>query len=131
MKKEIEIAVGREVINSIKREIDFPEVAKYYAKTEEGRFFPRGLILFAIVPKYPNSINTYLLVQVQRGKQDYNDFEPSGDCKQAYWLKEEGVRKQAFDIITNPNGLDGFKEISEEEFETQRAELLDVYKRKD
>ncbi len=129
MKKEIEIAISRTQINKVTREIDLPDNTMYFSKNDDGNFFPRGLILFAIIPDTIGNYNSYTLIQVERNKQDSNDFVPSDDCKSEYWLNHSGIRKQAFEIITNPIYHDGFKEITAEEFNTKRIELLNEYQK--
>lgn len=127
MEKELEAAVSYEKVVSSKKKADLPEVAKYYSKNDDGRFFARGIVLFAILPKYENNpTHSYTLVEVERNKQDYNDFVPTDDCKQKYWLSESGVRKTAFDIMTKSDYE--FKEITAEEFEAKRMELLNHFK---
>lgn len=132
MIKELEIAVNRTQLNTIKKEVELPESDKYYSKTDDGRFFPEGLILFAVLLKHPNSVTSYTLIRVTRNKQEYNDFVPTKDCRQDYWLNNScSLRKQAFDLWTDPIGCkDGFKEITKEEFEKQRMELLNKYQEK-
>ena len=131
MKIQLEIAVNRTQVNTIKQEVELPESDKYYTKCDDGKFFPEGLILFAIIQKYPNSTTTYTLVRVTRNKQEYNDFVPTKDCRQDYWLNNScNLRKQAFQIWTNPTSLDGFKEITQKEFEEERVKLINKYQEK-
>lgn len=126
MEKELEVAVSYEKVNKTNRKVNLPEVAKYYVKNDDGNFFPRGIILFAIIPNYQdNPTYSYTLIEVERNKQDYNDFVPTKDCKQQYWLSG-GIRKTAFDIITRDEY--SFKEITQEEFENKRIELLNLFK---
>ena len=127
MEKELEVAVGYEKVVSSKKKVDLPEVAKYYSKNDDGKFFARGIILFAILPKYKNNpTNSYTLIEVEINKQNYNDFVPTDDCKQKYWLTESGLRKTAFDIVTKSDYE--FKEITAEEFEVKRIKLLNHFK---
>lgn len=128
MKTTIEIAVSKTVVKTETRGIDFPEVEKYYRKHDGGNFFPRGIVLFAIIPIYPGKTAAYHVVEVERNKQDFNDFWPSKDCRQEYWLSSS-IRKTAFDIITKSDHE--FKEITKEEFEAQRIELLNQYKKEE
>ncbi len=124
MKKLIEIAVTSEKVIKRGFEIDLPETSKYYKKEDSGRFFPRGLMLFAIITRYPCS---YILVYVERNKQDFNDFKPLDDCRSDYWLKDFGIRKTAFEIINSPISKDGWEEISIEQFNEERILLLNNY----
>jgi hypothetical protein len=124
MKQQIKIAANRTVINHIEKEIDFPETSKYYSKIDDSRFFGRGTILFAIIPR---AKNRFLLIQVESSKQDYNDFVPSDDCQKEYWLQSTGsIRHQALNIMSNPKY--GFTEMTEKDFEEARIELLNNYK---
>jgi len=127
-KKVIEVAVNYKTVTTEKKNVNLPTTKKFYERNDDGVFFPRGLILFAIIPKHENSTDTYLLVEVERGKQDYNDFVPTKDCRQDYWLSDKGskIRHTALEIFTNDFHL--FKEITEKEFEEKRIKLLDVYK---
>lgn len=127
MEKEIEVAANYEKVVSSKVKVDLPEAAKYYSKNDDSRFFGRGIVLFAILPNYENTpTHSYTLIEVERNKQNYNDFIPTTDCKNIHWLSESGIRKTAFDIMTKSDYK--FKEITHEEFETKRMELLDRFK---
>lgn len=126
MKTEIEVAISVMKIISKIVEVELPTEPKYYAWTDVGTFFPRGLILFAIIPQFKGKSGSYLVVQVERGKQDYTDFVPTTDCKQKEWMENSSVRKTAFEIITG-NNYD-FQLIEEAEFESKRIELLNAYK---
>jgi len=127
MKKIIQIAVSETTVtvNRIEKEIDLPETSKYYQWYDDGRFFPRGIVLFAILPYFEGKAGSYSLLEVERNKQDYNDFVPHDDCSRDYWRKTEGIRKTAFDILTGKN--QDFKEITKEEFDSKRMELLNNY----
>lgn len=128
MKKELTIAVSYEMVKTTVREIELSETPRFFSKNDDGNFFPRGLILFAILPKYEsNPTQAYTLVQVEENKQEYNDFVPTDDLKQKYWLSESGVRKVAFEIFSAPKYLDGWTEISKEEFDEKRVQLLNKY----
>jgi len=128
MKKSIDIAVSTTQINVQTKEIDFPECTKYYSKNDDGKFFAEGLILFAIIQKYPDSIQTYNLVRVTRNKQEFNDFCPAKDCKQDYWLKDgSSLRKEALKIISEQKYSHGFTEITKEEFDKSRLELINAF----
>lgn len=131
MKKIIKIAVNQTVVNHVEKEIDFPETEKYYSKIDNGRICPRGIILFAIIPYKNRSNPSYTLLEIERNKQDYTDFIPQDDCRQEYWIKNFGLRKTALQIITNsiePGFMPhGFTEISKEEFNDKRMELLNNY----
>lgn len=125
MKKTIEIAVSQTKINKIEQEIDLPEIPKYYSWKDDGRFFPRGLVLFAIIP-YDEKTPYYTLVEVERNKQDCTDFRPTSDCKVEYWISNPNqLRKLAFNIITNKEW--DFKECTKEYFDKERLRLLNSF----
>lgn len=126
MKKTIKLYHNKVRVETIDKEIDLPEVAKYYSRNDEGKWFPRGLILFAIIPDYPPAVKSYTLVQVERNKQDYNDFHPAEDCYSEFW-KKESLRGTALDIIMN-EWSNEFEEITEEEFNIKREELLNKWR---
>ena len=127
MKKTIDITVSETITNTITRELDLPELAKYYSKNDNGRFDPQGVVLFAIIPKYEkNPTHVYNLVEVKRNKQDYNDFEPHDDCKQSFWLKGGTIRHTALDILNN-RSFDNWKEITADEFNALKEPLLNRY----
>lgn len=128
MKKIIEILkterVTTIVSEAVKKsiEIDIPQTAKYYHWYDDSRFFGRGDVIFAIIPKFTH---TMLLVEVERGEQKYNDFRPESDCRT--WIDESGtVRHTALEIMSGKSS--DFKEITKGEFDEKRIVLLDVYK---
>lgn len=125
--EKIEIAVSIEYATKRTIEINLPSKAIFFEKKDEGIFFPRGLILFAIIPKFTNKSGSYIILEIEQGKQNYNDFIPSTDCKDSYWLKTTGLRKQAFELMIN--NLGDFKEITKEIFEIKRATLLNFYQK--
>ena len=130
MKKVIEITVNKTTVNTISKEIDFPETPKYYRKEEDGKFFPRGVVLFAIIPKYIDKPTCFILVEVTRDNQKCTDFHPTKDCRQENWISEGGLRKQALEIITDYDLYDNeFTEITEEAFEEERNLLLNCYQK--
>ena len=128
MKKvEIDVAVSKEKIITSKYSLNLPEKPTFYSMNDDGNFFPRGLILFAFFPKYEsNPTKSYILIQVERNKQDSNDFVPMSDCKSGSWLNESGIRKTGFEILTCNHPF--FKEISEEDFYIKRESLLNSFK---
>ena len=128
MKKTIYVAVRTTHINTKQIEVDFPQTKKYYSKNDDGNFFPRGLVLFAIIPLYCETETVaYTLVEVERNKQDYNDFWPTKDCRQNYWLTDS-IRNTALDIITGK--AYEFKEVTEEYFFEKRELLLNQFSTK-
>lgn len=115
-KKVIEEAV-LETVN-----LEYPTTHKYYRMVDDGRFFARGVILFAIVVKSPS---TFLLFEVERGKQFYTDFMPSKDCKQDDFIKSESdIRRKALKIMLGEMTV--FREISESDFLAERIDLLNA-----
>jgi hypothetical protein len=77
MEKIIKVATNRKVITVDTKEttVNLPEVNTFYSKNDEGRLFNRGLVLFAMIPRYKtNPTNSYTLVEIERNKQDYNDW---------------------------------------------------------
>ncbi len=125
MKKTIKIAVNQTIVNRIEKEIDLPETAKYFLKNDDGNFFPRGIILFAIIPKYDGIAGKYILLEVEANKQDFNDFIPSEDCGSEFWIKDGSIRHTALDLLMGKEYQ--FNEITKEEFDTKRMELLNSY----
>ncbi len=126
MKTKLKVAVNLQIVNTREREIDLPEATKYYSRIDDGRFFPRGLVLFAIILKIKDNPGTYHLVEVERNKQNFTDFVPKDDCQSNSWVNNsDSLRKTAFDIFTGT--LHGFQEITQEEFETKRLELLNHF----
>lgn len=123
---EIEVASNFQVVNTTKKKIHLPEVAKFYAKNDTSKFMPRGIVLFAIIPKYEKSTKTYLLIEVERNIQKYVDFVPDDDCKQKAWLNDGSIRKTAFEIMTKSNFE--FTEIPKEEFESERVLLINKFR---
>ena len=125
MKKKIKVAVYEKVIETKEIELEYPKEPRYYKRFDDGSFFAEGLILFAIIPKYKDS--TMLLIRVTKGRQDYNDFVPTKDCRQSYWLKsDETLRNEAFRILTTSHH--GYEEICKQQFDSSRVDLLDCYK---
>lgn len=126
MKKLITVAVNQTVIDYRDIEIDLPETAKFYFKNDNGNFFPSGFILFAIIPRYEsNPTHSYMVYEIQRDKQESNDFVPTSDCKSEYFLKG-GIRKRAYEIIVNTSKYFDWQEITEDAFTTIREDLLSI-----
>lgn len=116
-------------LEHIDLEVELPTVEKYYSANDDGIFFARGLVLFAIIPRYKNSpANNYMIYEVESGNQKSTDFVPTKDCRSDYWLKESNtIRNTAFNIITGKKNYDlEFKEISKEDFLSKREELLSL-----
>lgn len=130
MKKEIEVAVSQKVVEISKKtvEFEFPSEPQYWERVDDSRFFAEGNILLAIIPKYSHTMD---LIRVTKGRQQWNDFVPTKDCRQEEWLKGGSIRHEAFSVITGIDdrfaGQDEWKQITKEEFHTKRTELLDFF----
>lgn len=130
MKVKLKIPNKREIvkIDHIEVEAELPETEKYFMKNDDGRVFPRGIILFAFIPKYGNA-GKYRLYEVERHKQDFNDFEVENDLRHD---AVKGIRETALHILLghkHPHyyshiSAHGFSEITKEEFTKKRDELL-------
>lgn len=102
-------------------ELELPTKSLFFKMNDDGNFFPRGIILFAITVKYSN---TFLLFEIERGKQFYTDFVPSKDCKQDYWLSDSNsIRRTALKLMMGKLGA--FSAIEKDEFLRLRTDLLD------
>jgi hypothetical protein len=127
MKHTIKVLTERKVVKTeaVTEEIiiNIPETPQYYSWFDYSRFFKRGLVLFAILPKFSHTV---IIVQVERGKQEYNDFRPGSDCNSDYWGKGDDIRQTALSIMRGKNN--DFEPISKESFDTSREALLDIYK---
>lgn len=111
--------VVEEVMKEV--ELEFPTEHKFYKRNDDGNFFARGLVLFGIKIKYSK---TFLLFEIERGKQFYTDFVPTKDCRQDYWLTDENnIRRTALQIMLGQ--YSAFEEITEQEFLELRQQLLD------
>lgn len=107
----------RETIN-----LEYPTEHKFYKRNDDGAWFARGIVLFGIVIKHSTS---FLLFEVERGKQFYTDFVPTKDCRQDYWLSDTNdIRRTALEIMLGKNSE--FKEISKEDFIKERESLLNA-----
>ena len=114
-RKTIEEQIVKEI------ELEYPTEHKFYKRNDDGRFFARGLVLFGITIKYST---TFLLFEIERGKQFYTDFVPTKDCRQDYWLTDENdIRRTAFKIMQGK--FEAFEEITKDEFLELRKSLLD------
>ena len=123
-RREVEVACDLTRVTTRKMAINFPTVPKFYKRLDDGRMFPRGLVLFAIVPRGEKSLN---LFEVEGGKQDFTDFIPQDDCKREYWLKTHGLRKTAFELMTMTfTEYSEWQPISMEEFRTERDKMLKI-----
>jgi len=115
-RKTIEEQVVKEI------ELDYPKESKFYKMNDDGRFFARGIVLFGIVIKYST---TFLLFEIERGKQFYTDFVPTKDCRQDYWLNDTNdIRRTALKIMQGK--YEAFEEITKDEFLELRKSLLDA-----
>lgn len=100
--------------------LEYPVENKYYRMMDDGNFFPRGDVLFAIIVKHASAFN---LFEIERGRQFYTDFVPTKDCRQEYWLKDSNsIRRTALEIMLGKDN--DFDEITFEEFKTEREKLL-------
>ena len=124
MKKKLIIAVNKTQVDRVEREVELPETAKYYSKNDDGNFFPRGLILFAIIP-YREGSTHYTVLEIERNKQSYTDFVPTSDCKGEFFLSNN-LRTTALALIEKSK-FDDFVEITKEEFDTKRIGLINYY----
>lgn len=116
--KSSEKVIQKSITETIK--LEFPTEHKFYKMIDESNWFARGVVLFAITVKYTN---TFILFEIERGKQFYTDFMPTKDCKQEYWLSDSnGIRRTALSIMLGKN-VD-FKEISIDQFIEERDLLL-------
>jgi len=89
---------------------------------DNGNFFPRGTVLFAILIKYST---TFMIYQIERGQQLSTDFVPTKDCRQDSWITSDGdtsIRRTALSLLIGDNT--DFREITKEEFIDTRNELL-------
>lgn len=121
----MKVAVSYEKVVQEEQELDLPEIKKFYGRTDDGNFFPRGRCLFAILPRYKtNPTHSYMLIHVERNKQDSTDFVPIDDLKG----KIDGLRKEAYDLFHGTNWLKRWEEITEEQFDTEREKLINNYK---
>lgn len=128
MKKKITIATSTEKVITTEIEIDFRTTPAYYKHNDDGRFFPRGLVVLAILPKQFTDIPRYTLLEISKGIQQYTDFIPMKDCRGEEWLKEDGLREKALKLMMGNYYKGEYFEISRDEFEYYRTKLLDFYK---
>jgi len=118
--KKIQVFTNTEKIITKEIELIYPTQNKFYKMNDDSNFFGRGEVLFAIIVKYTS---TFILIEVERGKQDYTDFVPTNDCKSEYWLKDSNrLRRFALDIMLEKS--EDYVEISKEEFLEKRQDLL-------
>lgn len=134
------------------KEVDVPQVAKYYRKMDDGNFFPEGEILFAIIPwwkpKEGKTVTYFRLVRVTQNCQQSTDFNIIKDCKDDYfsrtymplkkvildWISSHKryyeytwLRPEALSIMSDYSYVHNYKEITEEDFNTSRIKLLNNY----
>ena len=124
MMKEIQVLTRakKTIVEEVKETInlEYPTQDKFYKRNDDGAFFARGVILFGILVKYST---TFLLFEVERGKQFYTDFVPTKDCRQDYWLSDTNdIRRTALEIMLGKDR--DFVEITKEEFIAERELLL-------
>lgn len=117
VRKVVEEAV-KETIN-----VTYPTENKYYKMQDDGFMFPRGTVIFAIVIKHSRS---FLLFEIEKGKQFYTDFVPTKDCHDEDFItSKNSIRRTALSLMLGKNK--DFIEISEKEFLKSREGLLDVH----
>lgn len=118
--QKVRKTVEEQVLNEV--ELEFPTEHRFYKRNDDGNFFPRGLVLFGIKVKYSK---TFLLFEIERGRQFYTDFVPTKDCRQDYWLEDDNtIRRTALKIMLGQ--YSAFEEITEQEFLELRQQLLDA-----
>jgi hypothetical protein len=124
MKIEVLERTRKTVEEQVLKEInlEYPTESKFYKLNDDGRFYARGIVLFGITIKYST---TFLLFEIERGKQFYADFVPTKDCRQDYWLNDTNdIRRTALKIMQGK--YEAFQEITKEEFFKLRQSLLDA-----
>lgn len=118
--KKKAVTVEESVVDVI--ELNYPKDHKYYKMHDDGVFFARGIVLLAIIKKSPSS---FLLFEVERGKQFYTDFVPTKDCRQEDFIdSKNSIRRIALDVMIG--GYTPFDEITEAEFLSERIDLLNA-----
>ena len=129
MKKiEIDVAVNKKVVQVVSKtiSINLPSTHAFYRKVDDGCFFPEGIMLFAIILKYPGCFTKFTLVKVTRNNQVSTDFHIEKDCNDEYWLTDNSIRKVAYKILSTSYS-DHWQIITNDEFEKERLELLNNY----
>ncbi len=117
----VNVNVERVKVTTETVSVELPTESKFYMMNDDGNFFPRGIVLFAILIKHKSN---FMLYEVENGKQFSTDFVPTSDCKSEYWMKDSNsIRRTAFDIMRGKNYE--FKEITKEDFLSKRTLLLD------
>jgi len=117
--KKARKVVEEEITHEI--ELEFPTENKFYKMNDDGRVYARGIVLFAITIKYSH---TFLLFEIERGKQYFADFVPTSDCSREYWLTDTSdIRRTALKLLKGEHAP--FEEIKKEEFFELRKTLLD------
>lgn len=127
MEKIIRIAINKTVLEHEQVTIDLPETAKFYFRNDDGNFFPKGFMLFAIIPRYKsNPTKSYMIYEISRNNQESTDFVPTDDCSSESFLKHN-IRKTALEIIRDkyPHSRE-YNEITEDAFLTIREDLLSI-----
>jgi hypothetical protein len=118
--EKVRKTIEEQIIKEI--ELDYPKESKFYKMSDNGRFFARGTVLFGIVIKYSTS---FLLFEIERGKQFCTDFIPTKDCHQDYWLNDTNdIRRTALKIMQGKH--EALEEITRDEFLELRKSLLDA-----
>ena len=118
--KKVRKTVTEEVREKI--DVEYPTENRFYRMEDDGNFFPRGTVLFAILIKHSTS---FMLYEIERGQQLSTDFVPTKDCRQDSWIAgdgDTGIRRTALSLLIGDNT--DFREITKEEFMRTRNELL-------
>lgn len=117
--KKARKVIEEEITHEI--DLEFPTEHKFYKMNDDGRMFARGIVLFAITIKYSH---TFLVFEIERGKQYFADFVPKSDCSSEYWLTDSNdIRRTALKLLKGEHTP--FEEIKKEEFLELRRTLLD------
>jgi len=104
---------------------------KYYMRDCDTKFYAEGVILFSVIPHvFNNSGNFYTLLKIKSCNQDCEIVDVSDISEEENFDTPPpffDLYDTFLDIISNKNS--GFKEISEEQFQSTRIDLLNDYKR--
>lgn len=128
MKTEIKIAVSYKQITHEIKEVDLPEVSRYYQKGDLKEGFLSDIELFAIILRGSPTSGWYIIARIKRDSQEVNDFIPRKDVTSEFWVDGNGLRKKAMDIIIESQSpYKPFQEIEYNEFIRVRQLLLDDF----
>jgi len=130
MKTELKITTKAVKLDFETKSVELPTENKYYRKGELGDF---GLhcAIFAILPKYKLDSKKYILVKVEHNEQLHTDFHPEKDCRSEYWLTDgdNNLQRTALEIMSSPDWLHDYKEITAAEFAADREKLLNYWQK--